>query len=189
MERILVVPTEKILPYVGEKGLFTGHEEELYALIEAEHSFMPRPEAEQDPGHKQIIPYIILTRGDEVFATRRSSKGGESRLHGRIALGLGGHINTDDDDSPGIFRRGLLRELSEEAEYTAVGELIPRGVINDDTTEVGKVHLGFLFTLEVSDAAVRETEKLEGLWILRRDLPSYVDRMEGWSEIAMEVLR
>ena len=188
MERILVVPTEKVLPFVGEKGLFTGHEEELYRLVEAEHSFMPRPEAEQDPTHKQIIPYIILTRGDEVFATRRSSKGGEARLHGLIALGLGGHINTDDDDSPGIFRRGLLRELGEEAVYTAVGELQPRGVINDDSTEVGKVHLGFLFTLEVSDAAIRETEKLEGLWIKRTDLPSYVGRMEGWSEIALEIL-
>lgn len=188
MERILVVPREKILPFVDEKGLFTGHEEELYALVEAEHSFMPRPEAEQDPRYKQIIPYIILTRGDEVFATRRSSKGGEARLHGRIALGLGGHINTDDDDSPGIFHRGLMRELSEEAEFTAVGELVPRGVINDDTTEVGKVHLGFLFTLEVSDAAVKETEKLEGLWIRRGDLPAYVAKMEGWSEIAMDIL-
>lgn len=188
MERILVVPTEKVLPYVGEKGLFTGHEKELYSLVEAEHSFIPRPEAERDPTHKQIIPYIILTRGEEVFATRRSSKGGEARLHGLIALGLGGHINTDDDDRPGIFRRGLMRELSEEAEFTAVGELTPRGVINDDTTEVGKVHLGFLFTLEVSDAAVKETEKLEGLWIKRCELSSYADRMEGWSEIALEIL-
>lgn len=188
MERILVVPTERVRPFVGEKGLFTGNEEELYALVEAEHSFMPRPEAEQDPSHKQIIPYIILTRGEEVFATRRSSKGGEARLHGRIALGLGGHINTDDDDKPGIFHRGLLRELSEEASYCAVGDLVPRGVINDDTTEVGKVHLGFLFTMEVSEAAVKETEKLEGLWIRRTDLHSYKDRMEGWSEIALQVL-
>lgn len=188
MERILVVPTEKVLPFVGEKGLFTGHEAELYNLVEAEHSFMPRPEAEQDPTFKQIIPYIILTRRDEVFATRRSNKGGETRLHGLIALGLGGHINTDDDDRPGIFHRGLLRELGEEAEYTAVGELQPRGVINDDTTEVGKVHLGFLFTLEVSDAAVRETEKLEGLWIRRADLSTYIGRMEGWSEIALQIL-
>ena len=188
MERILVVPAERIRPFVGEKGLFTGHEAELYALVEAEHSFMPRPEAEQDPDYKQIIPYIILTRGDEVFATQRSSKGGETRLHGRIALGLGGHINTDDDDRPGIFQRGLMRELEEEAEFSAVGELIPRGVINDDTTEVGKVHLGFLFTLEVSDAAVKETEKLDGLWLSRSELPAYAERMEAWSEIAMEIL-
>ncbi|MBQ2896412.1 MAG: hypothetical protein IJE26_06855 [Oscillospiraceae bacterium] len=188
MEQILVVPTELVRPYVGEKGLFTGREQELYTLVEEKHSFMPRPEAEQDPGHKQIIPYIILTRGDEVFATRRTNRGGEQRLHGLIALGLGGHINIDDDDRPGIFQRGLLRELSEEAEFDAVGELTPQGVINDDTTEVGKVHLGFLFTLEVSRAAVRETEKLEGLWIRRSELSSHADRMEGWSQIALEIL-
>jgi len=165
-------------------------EEELYAVVEKEHLFIPRPEAEQDPNYKQIIPYIVLCRGEEVFCTRRTNKGGEARLHGKMALGLGGHINTLDDMASGdVFRRGLERELAEEAFVTGPGPLIPRGVINDDTNEVGRVHLGFFFTMEVADAAVRETEKLEGLWLRRSQLADYAEYMEGWSQIAMEILR
>lgn len=189
MEMIMAVPRRLLIPYLTrEKGLILGCERELYALIEKEHSFLPRDAAENDPAYKQIIPYITLCRGEEVFSTRRLSKGGEQRLHGKLSLGLGGHINALDDDSPGIFRRGLYRELGEEAFYTPVGELVPRGVINDDTTEVGQVHLGFFFTLEVSDAAVRETEKLTGEWLKKAELPALAGQMESWSEIIIPAL-
>lgn len=189
MENILVVPTELLRPYLTDCGLIRGKEEELYAIIEKEHRFIPRPDAEQDPSYKQIIPYITLCRDDEVFCTRRTNKGGEQRLHGRLSLGIGGHINTlDDMDSGDIFRRGLQRELEEEVFLTNPGVLCPIGVINDDTNEVGSVHLGFFFTMEVEDAAVRETDKLEGLWIKRDQLKANADNMETWSQIALEAL-
>ena len=189
MENILVVPTATLRPYLTDRGLIRGKEEELYAIIEKEHCFIPRPEAEQDPSYKQIIPYITLCRGDEVFCTRRTNKGGEARLHGRLSLGIGGHINTlDDMESGDVFRRGLQRELEEEVFLTGGSALIPVGVINDDTNEVGSVHLGFFFTMEVEDAAVRETEKLEGLWLKRCELAENMENMETWSQIACEAL-
>jgi len=189
MENILVVPTDVLRPYLTDCGLIRGKEEELYAIIEKEHLFLPRPEAEKDPRFKQIIPYITLCRGDEVFCTRRTNKGGEARLHGRLSLGIGGHINTLDDMEAGnVFRRGLQRELEEEVFLTDGGELIPMGVINDDTNEVGSVHLGFFFTMEVADAAVRETDKLEGLWLKRSQLAEHRENMETWSQIACEAL-
>ncbi len=188
MEMVLVVPAAELRPYLTEKGLLRGHEREIYSLVETGHRFLPRAEAERDPAYKQIIAYITLCRGDEVFCTRRLNKGGETRLHGLLSLGLGGHINALDDDSPGIFARGLRRELEEEAFLTPAGELTPLGVINDDTNEVGRVHLGFSFTLEVSDASVRETEKLEGLWLRRAELPSLAPQMETWSQIIAAAL-
>jgi predicted NUDIX family phosphoesterase len=189
MENILVVPTETLRPYLTDRGLIRGKEAELYAIIEKEHTFIPRPDAEKDPSYKQIIPYITLCRKDEVFCTRRTNKGGEARLHGRLSLGIGGHINTlDDMESGDIFRRGLQRELEEEVYLTGGGELIPIGVINDDTNEVGSVHLGFFFTMEVTDAAVRETDKLEGLWLKRSELNENMENMETWSQIACEAL-
>lgn len=189
MENILVVPAAKLRPYLAEKGLIRGKEAELFSVIEREHLFIPRPDAEQDPTYKQIIPYITLCRGDEVFCTRRTNKGGEARLHGRLSLGIGGHINTlDDMESGDIFRRGLQRELEEEVFLNGGGELIPIGIINDDTNEVGSVHLGFFFTMEVTDASVRETEKLEGLWLKRSQLADNMNNMETWSQIACEAL-
>ena len=190
MEMILVVPSEKLAPYLKEDGLTRGCEQELYALVEQEHLFLPRPAAEVDPSYRQIICYITLLRGDEVFCTRRLSKGTETRLQGRLSLGLGGHINDSDDqgDAGEIFRRGLERELHEEADYTPAGELVPLGVIKDDSTEVGLVHMGFAFTLEVTDAHIRETEKLEGFWMKRGDYPSLRDQFESWSQIVMDAM-
>ena len=189
MENIFVVPTATLRPYLTDRGLIRGKEAELFAVIEKEHLFIPRPEAEKDPSYKQIIPYITLCRNDEVFCTRRTNKGGETRLHGRLSLGIGGHINTlDDMDSGDIFRRGLQRELEEEVFLSGGGDLIPIGVINDDTNEVGSVHLGFFFTMEVEDASVRETEKLEGLWLKRSELAENTENMETWSQIACEAL-
>lgn len=142
MEQVLVVERKKIEQYVsGRNGLITDHPNELFEIIKAEHEFMPRPEAEQRPDYKQIIPYVILRRGDEVFVTRRLNKGGEARLHGKISIGIGGHINPVDEQGD-LLMRGLWREIHEEVELDKHGELSPCGFINDDSNAVGSVHLG-----------------------------------------------
>lgn len=82
-ESILVVKTEYLAPYIaGKNGLIRGHDAEILDIVTARHEFRPRPEMEEDPSYRQIIPYVVLTRGEEVFVLRRLKKGGEARLHG-----------------------------------------------------------------------------------------------------------
>lgn len=191
MSDILVVKTEGLAPWIqGRYGLITGCGEEILAFAEREHEFLPRPQMETDPSYRQIIPYVAVTRGDEIFAMRRLNKGGEARLHGKISLGAGGHIErADDDKREGILMRALEREVSEEVSVENVVSLTPLGVINEEGDEVSRVHLGFLFRMEVKgEVAVRETEKLSGEWIKISDLPAYSEEMEGWSRIAMEAV-
>ena len=189
MEMILALPAEKLAPYLTHDGLIRGCEQELTALVEEEHCFLPRSAAETDLNYRQIIAYVTFCREDEVFCTRRLNRGGETRLHGLLSLGMGGHINDSDEEGDGgTFRRGLEWELREEAFFTPVGEPVPLGVIKDDSVEVGRYHLGFAFTLEVTDAAVRETEKLEGFWVKRSRLPTLRGQMETWSQIVMDAL-
>ncbi|HBR08365.1 MAG TPA: hypothetical protein DD735_05640, partial [Clostridiales bacterium] len=111
-EKILVVKTEKLTPHLaGRNGLIPGADSQIMALIAGDHEFIPRPDAEQDPGYKQIIPYVALVRGDEAFLLRRLKKGGEKRLHGMLSLGVGGHINPVDGDGAEVMMRGLRREV------------------------------------------------------------------------------
>lgn len=189
MEQVLVVKREKIEQYIsGRNGLITGCAGELFDVIKKEHEFMPRPEAEERPDFKQIIPYVILRRGDEVFVTRRLNKGGEARLHGKISIGIGGHINPVDEQGD-LLMRGLWREIHEEVELSVHGELTPCGFINDDSNAVGSVHLGACFTLPIEgEVYVKETEKLEGLWMTKQELKNNFDSMETWTQIALEVL-
>ena len=174
MEYVLVVKTEKLSQFIsGRTGLITESNAEMLDIIRAEHEFIPRPDAENDPDYKQIIPYVVLRRGDEIFMTRRLKKGGEARLHGLMSIGVGGHINpVDDVDRENVLLRGLERELDEEVEI--------------DTNGVGSVHLGLCYTLPVEgEVRVRETEKLEGGWTTAAELRGNWDILETWTQIAL----
>ena len=189
MEQVLVVKREKIEKFIaGKNGLITENALELLEIIRNEHEYMPRTEAEERPDFKQIIPYVILRQGDKFFATRRLNKGGEARLHGKISIGIGGHINPVDEQGD-MLMKGLWREIHEEVELHSHGELCSCGFINDDSNSVGSVHLGACFTLETEgEVAVKETEKLEGLWMTLPELKANYDCMETWTQIALEVL-
>lgn len=191
MSDILVVKTSGLAPWIEEKnGLITGCGEEILDFVEANHEFLPRADMELDPSYRQIIPYVAVTRGDEIFATRRLNAGGEERLHGKLSLGVGGHIErVDDDTSEGILMRALEREVAEEVAVGHIVSLTPLGVINENGDEVSRVHLGFLFRMEVTgDVAVRETDKLAGEWLKLSELGGHYDEMEGWSRVAADAL-
>lgn len=189
-ESILVVRREYLAPYLTEDfGLITEGVEEIVRVIEAHHEFRPRPEMETDPAYKQIIPYVLVTRGAEAFVMQRLKRGGEQRLHGLLSLGVGGHIDPVDEAGGSALMAGLRREVDEEVAVERAASLTPLGVINNDRDEVGRVHLGFLFRLEAEGAVtVRETEKLSGSFMPIAALPALRDKMEGWSQIALEVL-
>lgn len=190
MEKVLVVKTEKLAKFIsGRTGLLTEDREAMLDIIVNHHEFIDRPAAEEDPSYKQIIPYVVLTRKGLVFATRRLNKGGESRLHGKVSIGIGGHINpVDETDRRSVLMKGLERELDEEVYIQRRGELVPQGFINDDGNGVGAVHLGLCFSMEVEgEVSVKETEKLSGGWMSLQELRGEFDNMETWSQIALAV--
>lgn len=190
MEKVLVVKTDKLAKFIsGKTGLLTADREEMLDIIVNHHEFMDRPAAEEDPSYKQIIPYVVLTHNGQVFTTRRLNKGGESRLHGKLSIGIGGHINpVDETDRRSVLMKGLERELDEEVYIQRRGQLVPRGFINDDGNGVGAVHLGLCFSMEVEgEVSVKETEKLSGAWLSLQELKSEYDNMETWSQIALAV--
>lgn len=190
MEKVLVVKTDKLAKFIsGRTGLLTEDREAMLDIIVNHHEFIDRPAAEEDPSYKQIIPYVVLTRKGLVFATRRLNKGGESRLHGKVSIGIGGHINpVDETDRRSVLMKGLERELDEEVYIQRRGELVPQGFINDDGNGVGAVHLGLCFSMEVEgEVSVKETEKLSGGWMSLQELRGEFDNMETWSQIALAV--
>jgi predicted NUDIX family phosphoesterase len=189
-ENVLVVKTELLAPYIrGKNGLITGCEAEVEALVAEKHEFLPRSFAEEHPEYKQIIPYVTVCRGAQVFATTRLNKGGEARLHGLMSLGVGGHINDGESTAENALMSGLIREIHEEVALDDFGDLTLRGLINDDSNEVGSVHLGFFYTLTTSgEVSVRETEKLSGSWVQRSELWDKAPGMETWSQIIIPTL-
>ncbi len=166
----------------------------LEILAAADCCYLPRGPVERDPRYKQLIPYVVALdpRGRRVGCYQR--KGSEKRLHGRESVGLGGHVTREDAASASnglaaVLTRGLHRELSEE--FAALPEscrLTFRGVINEEESAVGEVHLGLVFRMDVATPeAVRPGAELHRFhWIP----VSQADRhpLELWSRLALEIL-
>lgn len=166
-----------------------------------------RGDVEDDPSMKQPIPYVVLTRdgaeGVEVYAYTRLTGGGEVRLHGKVSVGVGGHMNRGftRDSLERVVWEEAARELDEELRFDLAGGdaaplPVPRfvGLINDDSGRVQEVHLGLLAVAEVDGAvevSVRETDQLDGRWEPLAELrrPERLARMEEWSRHALDALR
>ena len=185
-ERVLVVPRALVPDAADWYGLRRGAVDEMLAITARSGRFADRATMEVDPSFKQIIPYLVLRDADRWFLMRRTRAGVDARLHDRWSIGVGGHLNPGDADVAG----GLRREWDEEIEAAFVPEFLPVGLLNDDTTDVGAVHLGIVF---LADAAgrpvdVRERDKLSGAFATSAEVMAGSDSLETWSRLVFEAL-
>jgi predicted NUDIX family phosphoesterase len=185
-ELVYVVPRTAVMDHEGWRGVRTVGVADLVEAIEHRGRYEPRAAMERDPAFKQVIPYLVLRDGEKYFLMQRTRRGGDERLHDRYSIGVGGHVNEGDRGLEG----GLRREWSEElrAEFVPPFRLV--GVLNDDTTDVGSVHLGVVF---VADAAgrpvtIRETDKLTGRFVEPAVVAEVAADLETWSQLVFEQL-
>lgn len=157
--------------------------------------FVERPRAEQDSSFKQIIPYTVMVHGDDVLLLQRKQAGGEARLHGKLSIGVGGHINpVDGDEGSCVLEAGCRRELDEELCIDTAYTLEAKGAINDESGDVGSVHFGLVYVARcaTADVAIRETEQLSGSFVPRAELLRLAteegERFETWSTLIIERL-
>ena len=194
-EHVLVVKRELFERIGGFQGLCRDVGRYLPSLLEKENNFFaPRSSAENDPSLKQLIPYAIFRHGGKILRYTRGSQSGEKRLVAKISIGIGGHINDTDeslfsfDDS--AYHAAVRREISEELKLAGGFQERAVALINDDSTEVGRVHLGVVHLVDLESADVRPGEKaIAGLgFSTREELLRQRDAMETWSQIALDGL-
>jgi predicted NUDIX family phosphoesterase len=185
-EQVLVVARDRLPDAAGWYGLRTEGLAACLALIAHEGRYEPRAAMEHDPSFKQVIPYIVLRDGDRYFLMRRTRAGADQRLHDRWSIGVGGHLNPGDGDLHG----GLLREWHEELEADFEPAFEPLALLNDDTTDVGSVHLGVVFVADARGRRVdvRERDKLQGSFASAQDVAAVADDLETWSRLIFEAL-
>lgn len=187
-EEVLVVPRAALLGDDAFVGLRPP--DPVYVdRIRRRGLYRRRAEVEEDPRFKQIIPYMVVCRGDEVFVFRRLRGGGEARLHDLYSIGVGGHINRTDVGDGDPLEVGLARELEEELEFRGPRQVRWLGVLNDERNPVSAVHFGLVYEVRTSaDVRVREEEVLRGDFVPVAEALSYYDRMETWSQLVLEGL-
>lgn len=190
-EKVLVVKTELLELPTTQYLTDHGYIQVLLEICQDNYFFLDRAEAETDPGHKQLIPYVTLLSSGSILALERTAAQSEKRLHGKLSLGVGGHINLVDTGSSlaEIIARAMTRELQEELWLGTMTQPVLQGIINDDSNSVGSVHLGLHYFLHVEEKPrVRETDKMVATWLESAQLEALRPRLETWSQILLPAL-
>jgi predicted NUDIX family phosphoesterase len=185
-ERVFVVPRASIADRAAWYGIRTDDLDVFVEALERDGRYEPRPQMEVDPSFKQVIPYLILRDGERYFLMRRTRAGVDARLHDRYSIGVGGHLNPGDGGVLGGLRREWREELV--ADFEPAFRLV--GLLNDDTTEVGAVHLGAVYVTEAAgrQVTIRETDKLTGSFAEPHEVAAVADQLETWSRLCFEFL-
>ena len=165
--------------------------DEILELIRQGYRFRPRREVEEDTSELQIIPYLVFRHWDRYFLTHRLRRSSERRLRHLYSLGVGGHINPEDvEGASDPIEMGLKREWEEEVVYEGTSRRRLLGVINDNTTEVGKVHFGLIYLVDGDqpEISIREVDKLKGALLTLEEMRSYYLDLESWSQLIFDYL-
>jgi predicted NUDIX family phosphoesterase len=192
-ENVLVVRRSLFDELGSFHGLNFEPEKYLSALLSRGNNFfLPRAQAENDPTHKQIIPYAIIAYGDTVLHYVRGKKAGEQRLVAKGSIGIGGHMNDTDESlfawDEQAYRAGVEREVNEEITIDSPFEDRIVALLNDDTTEVGRVHLGVVHIFRLAEPKVQKREAMiTNLSFLNREqLLALRDNLETWSQLCVD---
>jgi predicted NUDIX family phosphoesterase len=192
-ERILCFKTQLLEDLGRFQGISFNIDKYFPAIITPPNCYyIPRKEAEADPRKKQVIPYVLLVHGDQIFSYRRGKRGGEERLHEEYSVGIGGHIEATDlnlfSQDPVGYADGVLREVFEEVKLNCGYKESCVALINDDRNEVGRVHFGIVHVWELADRSVEKNDSSitdAGLIPIQKALCD-VSRYETWSQLCLD---
>lgn len=182
-EHILVVKRDTLFADLKPwHGLLQTDMRTFMKNIQKNSEFHPRPAMEEDPGYKQIIPYLIFEHKNNYFLMQRKKTASEKRLQNKYTLGIGGHIRKEDFASNSIFD-WAKREFHEEVNYSGKIEIEPLGILNDDTNMVGKVHLGLVLLLHGDSPEISVKSELAcGSLCSVQECNNQYEKMETWSQ-------
>ena len=193
-ELVFAIPSDELWKLITyeEKGLIKENSEALKRIVQ-NGLFRKRSELEEDPSFKQVIPYAIISYNESFCLFKRTSRQTEKRLHNKFSLGVGGHMNPGNlkESNEQYLINELKRELFEEVKLLngcLIEDIEFIGFINDDTISVGRVHIGLLYNIRVSDknVVINETDRMTADWIDKPDLAEFYEGMETWTKIIFD---
>jgi predicted NUDIX family phosphoesterase len=199
-EQILCFKSEILRAYPAK----TFYDESLWNQILARLEPKARSVAEHDYDTKQLVVYVLINHGETFLSYQRTPKTTETRLKALYSIGIGGHVNVDDQIQPSLFGakeaawkdfvlKAVRREVSEEVQIEGANAQEPRLIcfVNDDSNDVGRVHFGVVFVMKLAQpsVAIRGERGIGKLSF--RTLPELIsmrDTLETWSQLLVDFL-
>ena len=192
-ELVLCVPRALFDEIGAFQGIQTDVTPYIPRILDPQNTrFIPRSQAESDPSWKQVIPYVLIRRGDTLLHYVRGKGSGEKRLVALGSMGIGGHINHRDENlflpTMGFYEEALQRELHEELRMDGRFETRIVALINDDSNPVGQVHLGVVHLCDLTEENVSKGEACitDLRFLTMPELLARRDAMETWAQICLD---
>jgi predicted NUDIX family phosphoesterase len=193
-EQVLVIE-RKVLE---EVGMFQGLTFDVARylrkfFIQGVPRFMPRSQVEENPAYKQLIPYVLISYQGRYLSYIRGRRAGETRLVGNRSIGIGGHINPADDmplfntDFYETYLTAVEREVAEEVSVETTHTDSVVALLNDESNEVGSVHLGIVhhWILDAPKVSKREQMITQMAFMTPAELHEVRDTLETWSGLCL----
>lgn len=194
-EHVLCFPSELLQKLGYFQGISTDTVKYFPKIVSPPHiKYIPRKAAENDYNYKQVIPYVLFTYKRSIFSYRRGKHGGEKRLHEKYSVGVGGHIAVEDrtlfsEDNIG-YGDAMWREVAEEiiTDFPENPDCV--AVINDDSTEVGKVHFGIVHVVRLTSPNIKKRESVitDSKLIPLEKAVHDINHYEKWSQLCLECI-
>lgn len=187
-EEILVVKRNLLFAQTPAWQGINSDMQQIMEIITTSSHFMPRSHAETDMSFKQIIPYMLFIFKNKLFVMQRKSSASEQRLASKFSLGIGGHVRQEDITNANIID-WANREFEEEVTYQGSKTIQAVGILNDDSNDVGKVHLGLILIVHAdSEKITINDEHKSGILLTRDECKALAPQMETWSQMCFNFL-
>lgn len=189
-EYILVIPRDILFAHhQAWEGMNTTDFQSFIDIVHSSKEFILRAPAETNHAYKQIIPYLIFTHNKKIFVMQRRQEASEQRLANKLSIGIGGHIREEDIQGTDLAS-WAEREFHEEVSFDGKIMIEPVGILNDDSNDVGKVHLGFVYLVHGSHEhiTIKDEHKSGQLYSLE-ECEEMFARMEGWSQESFKAIK
>lgn len=175
----------KDIPY--QEGIFQYDNNIIHNIVKYQKESI-RHLAELDYSHKQIVSYIIFMHNQNIFLMERSNKSSEQKLKNKFSLGIGGHLNKNDLQKDILYWG--MREFEEEVNYIDTAQIEPIAIINDESNDVGKLHLGIVYIMQGNSNKINiKSELKSGQLISIHKCFDYYDKLEPWSQLAIDFIQ
>ena len=161
----------------------------------------PRPFLETCNEFRQFIPYVVIRQRGKILRYLRTSEGNESRLHGKISIGVGGHVDASDsiyneDGSIDLLMTLLasaVREIQEEIGIAVLGDdLKIVAAIRSSASSVDMVHLAIVIVCDIDhygDVNIVEEDTFEDTdFYTKEEILADEAVKETWTALTLTII-
>lgn len=193
--QVLALPRRQIAEYFYHAAFVTHQPtvNRVLGIVATSANYVDRAFAEQTPDLTQIVASSIVYNERSILCVRRSADEARVNLRSRHTILFGGHVSESDSQSASPLHHCVARELNEELGLETAESPRLIGFVTDPFTTSGRLHIGFVFSVQFSsnrmllrgddrsEFAFRRTNQKSITFLQWEQIARHAQSFDSWS--------